>query len=71
MPHSRTTIIWTPTFELYVVRCGSKNRHQKDIVCLEEEIGLRAQNYVNYSKLNGQHNWGDLYVHLMSTRISL
>ena len=27
----------------YVVRCGSKNWHQKGIMCLKE-FGLRAQN---------------------------
>ena len=39
---SNTTIILTPIFEQYVIRCESKNWHQKDM-CLEE-IGLHAQN---------------------------
>ena len=30
------------TFEWYMVRCGSKNGHQKDM-CFKE-IGLRAEN---------------------------
>jgi hypothetical protein len=39
-----TRVIWTPRFEWYVVRCGSKNKHQKD-VCLED-IELRAQDMI-------------------------
>ena len=39
---SNTTIILTPIFEQYVIRCESKNWHQKDM-CLEE-TGLHAQN---------------------------
>ena len=39
--------MWTPIFEWFMgrslVRCESKNRHKKGIMCLEE-IGLRAQN---------------------------
>ena len=42
MPKLKTTIIWTPVFERYVVRCGSKNWHQI-YMCLKE-IGLCAQN---------------------------
>ena len=29
MPNFNTTTIWTSTFEWYMVRCGSKNKHQK------------------------------------------
>ena len=46
IPDSNTTIIWTPIFEWYVVRCGFKNRYQKGIMCLKE-IGLRAQNMIS------------------------
>ena len=42
MPKSNTTIMWTPIFEGYVVKCGSKNWHQKDMC--PKEIGLCAQN---------------------------
>ena len=42
VPKSKTTIIWTPIFEWYVVRCGSKNRHPIHM-CLKE-IGPCAQN---------------------------
>jgi hypothetical protein len=41
VPNSNTTIIEIPLFEWYVIRCGSKNGHQKDL-CFEEEIGLHA-----------------------------
>ena len=34
-PKSNTTIIWTPIFERYVVKCGSMKWHQIDI-CFEE-----------------------------------
>ena len=37
-----TNIILTLIFEWYVIKCGSKNGHQKD-TCLKE-IGLSAQN---------------------------
>jgi hypothetical protein len=41
-PESNTAIIWTPIFKWYVVWCGSKNGHQKGMMCLDE-IGLCAQ----------------------------
>ena len=31
VPKMRGTIIWTPMFERYVVNCGPKNGHQKDM----------------------------------------
>ena len=37
-------------------------------MCLEE-IGHCAQRYANHARFSGQHDWGDLYGHLMSTRI--
>jgi hypothetical protein len=58
----------TGTFEWYMVWCGSKNRYQNNIMCLKD-IELRAQNRKNQLRFNGQHNWGDLYDHLMSTRV--
>ena len=39
-----------PRFELYVVRCGSKNECQKG-TCLKE-IGPHAQNMITILKLN-------------------
>jgi hypothetical protein len=35
MPKSNITIMWTPIFERYAVRCESKNRHQKDMFLKE------------------------------------
>ena len=58
---------WIPIFEWYAGICGSKNRHQTEMSL--EEIGLRAQNMTTISKLNSLHKWGDLYDHLMSTKI--
>ena len=40
---SDIAVTWTPIFEWYVVRCGSKNGHQKGIMCFKE-IGLHAPN---------------------------
>ena len=60
--------MWTSIFEWCVVRCGSKNGHHKGIMCLKE-IGVSAQNMLNHSRLNSQHNWGGLYDHSMSMRI--
>ena len=42
VPKSNIARIWTPIFEWYEVRCGSRNRHQKDMC--SKEIRLRAQN---------------------------
>ena len=41
VPYSNIAIILTPIFKWYVVRCGSKNRHQKHMHL--KEIGLGAQ----------------------------
>ena len=42
VPNSSIAIIWTLVFEWYMVRCRSKNGHQKDMCLVEVE--LRAQN---------------------------
>ena len=42
VPKSTTETTWTPLFEWYVVRCGSKNWHQNDLYL--NETGMRAQN---------------------------
>ena len=39
-----TIVIWTPRFEWYVVKCGSKNKHQRD-KCLKD-TELRAQDMI-------------------------
>ena len=65
MPNLITYLTCTPIFEWYVVWCGYKNEYKKDM-CLKE-IGLHAQNMI--TKFNNQYDWGDLYDHLLSTKI--
>ena len=66
VPNLITNLNQTPTFEHYVTRCGSKNGLKKDM-CLKK-IELRAQNMT--AILGSIINIiGDLYDHLMSTRI--
>ena len=50
VPKSNIALIWTPIFEGYVVRCGSKNGNQEGIMYLKK-IGLRAQNMLTTLKL--------------------
>ena len=68
MPDLVTCLDQTPIYECYVVWCGSKNIFQIDMCRLE--IELQAQKYGNHSRFNNQHDWGNLYDHLISTRIS-
>ena len=46
VPRSATSINRTHLFELFVVRCGSKNGHQKNM-CLKD-IGLHAPNMLTF-----------------------
>lgn len=43
-PHTVTFLIMTPTFEWFVILCGSKSEYHKNM-CFEE-IGLLALNMV-------------------------
>jgi hypothetical protein len=43
-------------FEWYVVGCGAKNWHQKEIC--SKEIGLCAQNMLTNFELTSGHDWG-------------
>ena len=45
IPNSDTHLHRTPKFEWFVIWCGSKNGHQKGIMCLKE-IGHRAHNMI-------------------------
>ena len=56
-----------PIFEWYAVRHGCKNIHQNDM-CLKE-IRLPDESMINHSRLNNQHDWENLYDHLMRKRI--
>ena len=67
MPISNIAIIWTTIFEWCVVRCGSKNGHQKDM--FSNKIGFGAQKYANHCGLISNRNWENLHDHLMSTGI--
>ena len=49
----------------YVVRCGSNNGHQMIHVQKRLDYVLKT----NRSRLNGHHDWGDLYDRLMGTKI--
>ena len=42
MPNSYITMIWAPIFEWYAVKCGSRNRHHKDMY--SKENGLHDRN---------------------------
>ena len=57
---------WTPIFEWFLVGCGSKNRHEKDMF---ESDWTTFSKCVIYSRFNSQHNWGDVYDHLTRKRI--
>ena len=67
VPKSKTTIIWTPIFEWYVVRCRSKNWHHKDM-CLRKDCN-KSSNYDNHLGSIVTEFGGDLHGQLMSTRI--
>jgi hypothetical protein len=69
VPNSSLAITWTPKLRWYGVRCGSTNGHQKDL-CFGTDWSSCSE-CANHSKLNRQHDWGDLYDHLMSARGNL
>ena len=66
MSHTINFLIRTPMFELYVVRCDSKNKYSKDRC--SKEIGVHAQNMIA-SIINMILGGGVLFDHSMSTRI--
>jgi hypothetical protein len=43
-PNSVTNLKWTPIFDWCVVRCGSENKQQKEILGVKE-ICLCVQNF--------------------------
>jgi hypothetical protein len=55
MPKSNTAKIWTPIFDGYVVRYGSKMGTKKTNL---QKIGLHAANILNHSRLKSQHELG-------------
>jgi len=56
VPNLHTYADWTPVFEWYVVKCGSRNGHQKD-VCLKE-IRLCVQSMITILDPHIQHDLG-------------
>ena len=52
----------TPLFEWCEAMCGSRNGHQKDVFKRECSI---STNVVSCSRFNKEHNWGDLYDHVL------
>jgi hypothetical protein len=67
VPDSFTYLNQTPIFDWYVIRCGSKNKYQKDM-CLKESE-LHAQNMITILGSIVINIMGDVYDHLMSMRI--
>ena len=65
VPKSNIAIIWTPTFEWYVVRCGSKNGHQKCVYMNEVTLHAQKHDTILGSIINIIVK--DLYDQLMST----
>ena len=70
-PNSNVTTLdfRTPLYEWYVVTCESKNGHQEDVKCLQKIEVRTCSKYANHSRFNNQHDWGNLYDHLMNTRV--
>lgn len=58
MPNSVTYLKHRPIFEWFVASWGSKNNFQKDI-CIYTRLDCMLYN---------QHNYGDLYVNLTTTK---
>ena len=50
---------WTPLSEWYVVRCGSKNWHQKDVF---KRKWTTCSKYPKHTRLSSQHDWGGIYI---------
>ena len=70
MLECNTTIIRAPIFDWYVVMCGSKTWHQKDM-CLKRDLSM-CSNMVSilcsmFNMIGGGE--GGLYKHSMSVRI--
>ena len=68
-------LIWLPPlfghldFDWYMVRCDSENKYQKEMCLKEIPYVLYMLIYDNHSRFHSQHGWGNIYDHLMSTRI--
>ena len=67
IPYSNAFLNRTPTFEWYVVWCGSKNGYH-EVMCSKGEWTV-CSNYDNHSRLHSHIIGGDLYDQLMSMGI--
>jgi len=67
VPKSNVATIWSPIFECNVVRCESKNGHQKDM-CVRE-IGVCDYNLLTILDSIINMIEGDLHDHSMNKRI--
>ena len=70
MPNSITYLNLTHVFEWHQVRCGSKNKCQKDITCLKE-FGLHAQNMITILDSIVSINGGGRHVRLLNENENL
>ena len=64
MPNSVTDLTRKPLFKFKMWFDVAPRTDTKEYMCLKQ-IELHAQNMITIS----QHNWGDLYDHLMNTSI--
>jgi hypothetical protein len=74
VPTPNTTIMWTPIFGWYVLRCGSKNGHLKDNVERRLDYILNIGSHYLLHMLTilssrMQPYWEDPYDQLMNTRL--
>ena len=53
--NSNIAMMWTPIFKWYVVRCGSRNKHQKDTHMFKRDW-TTCSKCTNSSRLTNQHH---------------
>jgi hypothetical protein len=66
-PYSLIFLNWTPIVKWYVVSCCSKDKFEKRHMFKRD--WSTCSKHDNYPRRNTQHDWGDVYGHLMSTKI--
>jgi hypothetical protein len=54
VPHSNTTIVWTPIFEWYAIRHGSKNQ-TKHTYMFKRDWTTRSE-YANHPRFNDEND---------------
>ena len=58
---------WIIIYVWYVVKCGSKNKHQKDMCVRRKWTTFSKHDY--HFRFNSQHNWESLIDKLISKRL--